>query len=153
MANWEKIGKIVNTIASGINVGVGAYATTVIAQAQVGLFDTQKKTLNTQISLLKDTAITQKENTENAKKVNQIKNKIVYGQYITEDEYNFLVGFGYDVGFSYNDYIDYISSGGASIQTQSQSQSENIQQSNLSKYLLYGTMGILGFFIFKKVRG
>lgn len=152
MADWEKvIGTIANTIVAGSKV----YATTVIAQAQVGLFDTQKKTLNTQISLLKDTALTQKENTENAKKVNQIKNKIVYGQYITEDEYNFLVGFGYDVGFSYNDYIDYISSGGASIQTQSQvqSQSENIQQSNLSKYLLYGTMGILGFFIFKKVRG
>ena len=152
MADWDRIiGTITNTIVAGSKV----YATTVIAQAQVGLFDTQKKTLNTQISLLKDTALTQKENTENAKKVNQIKNKIVYGQYITEDEYNFLVGFGYDVGFSYNDYIDYISSGGASIQTQSQvqSQSENTEQSNLSKYLLYGTMGILGFFIFKKVRG
>ena len=152
MADWDKI---IGTISNVFKAGSQVYATTVIAQAQVGLFDTQKKTLNTQISLLKDTALTQKENTENAKKVNQIKNKIVYGQYITEDEYNFLVGFGYDVGFSYKDYIDYISSDGASIQTQSQvqSQSENIQQSNLSKYLLYGTMGILGFFIFKKVRG
>ena len=148
MADWEKIiGTIANTFVAGSKV----YSTTVIAQAQVGLFDTQKKTLNTQISLLKDTALAQQENTENAKKVNQIKNKIVYGQYITEDEYNFLVGFGYDVGFSYNDYIDYISSDGSNSQIQV-NQSET-KQTDLSKYIMYGGLGLLGFFIFKKVRG
>ena len=84
MANWDKI---FGTISNVLKAGSQIYSTTIIAQAQVGLYDTQKQSLNTQISILKDNALAQKENTENAKRVNQIKNKITYGEFINEEEY------------------------------------------------------------------
>lgn len=144
--DWEKIfGTISNVAVAGSKV----YATTIISQAQVGLYDTQKKTLNMQISMLKDTELAKKETAENTKKANQIKNKIVYGEYITEDEYNFLVGLGYDVGFSYKQYIDYISQD-SSVQQEVQSEQVN-NQTNLKTYLLLGGLGILGaYLIFKR---
>ena len=147
MADWDRI---IGTISNVFKAGSQVYATTVIAQAQVGLFDTQKKTLNTQISLLKDTALTQKENTENAKKVNQIKNKIVYGEYITEDEYNFLVGFGIDIGMSYNQYIDYITNPEKYQVATVQQEQNTTQNSNIKSYLIYGG---LAFLVYKFVRG
>jgi hypothetical protein len=147
--DWEKIiGTISNVAVAGSNI----YATTIISQAQVGLYDTQKKTLNTQISLLKDTELSKKETTENVKKANQIKNKIVYGEYITEDEYNFLVGLGYDVGFSYQQYIDYITSDTTQPQILSETQSQQNNQSNLKTYLILGSIGLIGGYLFLRGR-
>lgn len=140
MADWEKI---IRTIANTIKAGSQVYATTIISQAQVGLFDTQKQSLNTQISILKDTALTQKENTETAKRVNQIKNKITYGEYINEEDYNFLVELGYDIGMSYKQYLDYISSD----KTTSQEQQS---QTNFKPYLLLSSLGLIGaYFILR----
>lgn len=146
--SWlDTFGKVTKIVSNSLILGSQAYATTIVAQAQVGLFDTQKESLNTQISILKDTALTQKENTETAKKVNQIKNKITYGEYISEEDYNYLVSLGYDIGMSYKQYIDYISTDKTSIQTKSQETS----QTNLSKYLVYGGLGLIGaYFIFKR---
>lgn len=144
--DWEKI---IGTISNVAVAGSKIYSTTVISQAQVGLYDTQKKTLNMQISMLKDTELAKKETADNTKKANQIKNKIVYGEYITEDEYNFLVGLGYDVGFSYKQYIDYISQDN-SVQQVVQSEQVN-NQTSLKPYLLLGGLGILGaYLIFKR---
>ena len=144
MANWDKI---FGTISNVLKAGSQIYSTTIIAQAQVGLYDTQKQSLNTQISILKDNALAQKENTENAKRVNQIKNKITYGEFINEEEYNFLVGLGYDIGMSYQQYIDYISNDGS---TQQETKSDEQKQINIKPYLLFGSLGIIGtYFILK----
>lgn len=144
MANWEKIA---GTIANIFKAGSQVYATTVVAQAQVGMFDTQTKSLNTQISILKDTELAKKETAENTQKANQIKNKIMYYQYITEDEYDFLVGLGYDVGMSYEQYIDFISN-------PQKYQSNTVQKqesSNIKSYLLLLGLGLAGtYFIFKR---
>lgn len=142
MADWNKI---LGTISNLAQAGSQIYATTIISQAQVGLFDTQKQTLNTQISIMKDTALSQKETAENVKKANQIKNKIMYGEYISEDEYNFLVGLGYDIGMSYSQYINYISSDTSTLK------SETVQtQPTQSKksYLLLAGLGILGTYLY-----
>lgn len=142
MADWNKI---LGTISNLAQAGSQIYATTIISQAQVGLFDTQKQTLNTQISIMKDTALSQKETAENTKKANQIKNKIMYGEYISEDEYNFLVGLGYDIGMSYSQYINYISSDTSTLK------SETVQtQPTQSKksYLLLAGLGILGTYLY-----
>lgn len=144
MANWDKI---FGTISNVLKAGSQIYSTTIIAQAQVGLYDTQKQSLNTQISILKDNALTQKENTETAKRVNQIKNKITYGEFINEEEYNFLVGLGYDIGMSYQQYIDYISNDGS---TQQEIKSDEQNQTNIKPYLLLGSLGLIGtYFILK----
>ena len=144
MANWDKI---FGTISNVLKAGSQIYSTTIIAQAQVGLYDTQKQSLNTQISILKDNALAQKENTENAKRVNQIKNKITYGEFINEEEYNFLVGLGYDIGMSYQQYIDYISNDGS---TQQETKSVEQKQTNIKPYLLFGSLGLIGtYFILK----
>ena len=144
MANWDKI---FGTISNVLKAGSQIYSTTIIAQAQVGLYDTQKQNLNTQISILKDNALAQKENTENAKRVNQIKNKITYGEFINEEDYNFLVGLGYDIGMSYQQYIDYISNDGS---TQQEIKSEKQKQTNIKPYLLLGSLGLIGtYFILK----
>ena len=143
MANWDKI---FGTISNVLKAGSQIYSTTIIAQAQVGLYDTQKQSLNTQISILKDNALAQKENTENAKRVNQIKNKITYGEFIEED-YNFLVELGYDIGMSYQQYIDYISNDGS---TQQEIKSDEQKQTNIKPYLLFGSLGLIGtYFILK----
>lgn len=142
MADWNKI---LGTISNLAQAGSQIYATTIISQAQVGLFDTQKQTLNTQISIMKDTALSQKETAENVKKANQIKNKIMYGEYISEDEYNFFVGLGYDIGMSYSQYINYISSDTSTLK------SETVQtQPTQSKksYLLLAGLGILGTYLY-----
>lgn len=144
MANWDKI---FGTISNVLKAGSQIYSTTIIAQAQVGLYDTQKQSLNTQISILKDNALAQKENTETAKKVNQIKNKITYGEFINEEDYNFLVGLGYDIGMSYQQYIDYISNDGS---TQQETKSDEQKQTNIKPYLLLGSLGLIGtYFILK----
>lgn len=144
MANWDKI---FGTISNVLKAGSQIYSTTIIAQAQVGLYDTQKQSLNTQISILKDNALAQKENTENAKRVNQIKNKITYGEFINEEEYNFLVGLGYDIGMSYQQYIDYISNDGS---IQQETKSVEQKQTNIKPYLLFGSLGLIGtYFILK----
>lgn len=144
MANWDKI---FGTISNVLKAGSQIYSTTIIAQAQVGLYDTQKQSLNTQISILKDNALAQKENTETAKRVNQIKNKITYGEFINEEEYNFLVGLGYDIGMSYQQYIDYISNDGS---IQQETKSVEQKQTNIKPYLLFGSLGLIGtYFILK----
>lgn len=143
MANWEKIA---GTIANIFKAGSQVYATTVVAQAQVGMFDTQTKSLNTQISILKDTELAKKETAENTQKANQIKNKIMYYQYITEDEYDFLVGLGYDIGMSYEQYIDFISN-------PQKYQSNTVQKqetSNIKPYLLL--LGLAGTYLILKKR-
>lgn len=147
--DWEKI---IGTVSNIFTAGSNIYATTVIAQAKVGLFDTQKKTLNTQISILKDNELAKVETAENTKKANQIKNKIMYREYITEDEYNFLVGLGYDIGMSYNQYIEYISTDYSTLQVANeQQQSQVSQSSNLKSYLLLGGLGLVAtYLIFKK---
>lgn len=148
MADWEKIiGTVNNVFTAGSNI----YATTVIAQAKVGLFDAQKKTLNTQISILKDNELAKIETAENTKKANQIKNKIMYRDYITEDEYDFLVGLGYDIGMSYKQYIDYISTDYSTLQVANeQSQVSKNSNSNLKSYLLLAGLGIGTYLIFRK---
>ncbi len=144
MADWDKI---FGTISNVLKAGSQIYSTTIIAQAQVGLYDTQKQSLNTQISILKDNALAQKENTETAKRVNQIKNKITYGEFINEEDYNFLVGLGYDIGMSYQQYIDYISNDGS---TQQEIKSDEQKQTNIKPYLLLGSLGLIGtYFILK----
>lgn len=144
MANWDKI---FGTISNVLKAGSQIYSTTIIAQAQVGLYDTQKQSLNTQISILKDNALAQKENTETAKRVNQIKNKITYGEFINEEDYDFLVGLGYDIGMSYQQYIDYISNDGS---IQQEIKSDEQKQTNIKPYLLFGSLGLIGtYFILK----
>lgn len=145
MADWNKI---LGTVSNVLKAGSQIYATTVVAQAQVGVYDTQKQSLNTQISLLKDTALTQKENEETIKKANQIKNKIMYLEYITEDEYNFLVSLGYDVGMSYNQYINYISNIGQQDLSETKNQEQTNKITNIKPYILLAGLGIVGTYLF-----
>lgn len=129
------------------------YQAIIVGQAESGMFDIQSKSLNTSIDLTKQATLEAKKQQADVKTANLIKNKVSYKQYITQDEYNFLVGMGYDLGLSYEGYIDYISNQNSSVILSENNTQDNKMKTtvNIKPYLLLASLGLVGtYLIFRR---
>lgn len=140
LGDWFKVG--VNTIVGLTQAGT----TYVLAESQRDLTNAQKDFVKQQSYLLTETTLESKREKEDTQKAFKIIDKIRYKQPITQEEYDFVVSLGYDVGKYYTDYIDDISNP----QDELQNENTNIEQQNDSKvkpYLLLTSLGIIGAYL------
>lgn len=101
----EPLTKIVSNVALAV---AKVYSIVVIAQASRGVADANKSAILAQIEAAKLTIEKSKQTEENTKKFNLIANKIKNEEYITQDEYNFVIENGGQLSFSYSQYLQMI---------------------------------------------
>ena len=145
LGDWFKVG--VNTIVGLTQAGT----TYVLAESQRDLTNAQKDFVKQQSYLLTETTLQSKRQQEDTQKAYKIIDKIRYRQPITQEEYDFVVSMGYDVGKYYTDYIDDI----LNPQEQLQNENINVEQQNYSKikpYLLLTSLGIIGAYLILRRR-
>lgn len=148
--DWGKIFTGIGNAVAGIG---SAYGNVIVAQAQVGVLDTNKSLAKLQINVVKEQLLSAQKTQEDTKRANMIVNKVNNYEYITQDEYDFLVSNGVNLGFSYNDYIDAISQP-KQVVSSSTNQSQDTQvssKSKLSTYLLLGGAGLASLFLIKRI--
>ena len=146
-------GKIFTGIGNAVAGFGSAYGNIVVAQAQVGVLDTNKSLAKLQINIAKENLLSAQQAQENTKRANLIVNKINNYEYITQDEYDFLIANGVNLGFSYNDYIDTISQPkqvASSSSVQYQDTEKVSSNSKLSNYLILGGAGLVSLFLIKR---
>ena len=150
----DTLNKIIAPITNIVATGFKVYADVSVAQSIIGINDMQKKKISYELDIAADTIKNNKQAQEDVKALNKLLNKYNNGEYLTLEEYNTIVGNGISIPYSYDGYIelistpkqtDYLSSYSATSQEVYQESTE--KQTNWKKYAGIGiaAIGILWF--------
>ena len=150
MAFADTLNKIVAPITNILATGFQTFANVSVAQSVIGINDAKKKEIYTGIDIASQQLVNNQAAADNVKKLNKLINKYNNAEYLTLEEYNFIIENGVAIPYSYNGYIeaisapkqtDYLTSYSSSSQEVYQASSE--KQINWKLYAAIGA-GIFG---------